>query len=171
MILAETGTDPQLFQYLVVLFLARVVVAFAGGTMFASKRHQAWQLLLGQPNLLPTLSCQRQISNFVRGPPLLRRFIERMRLFRDRYTHMFSPVDIIVRAVRAGDIFLFRRLDNLISLGGTTRIKTNSRNQFFIYRFRACPEGFGLRRFSVLRTVFDESDFLVTGATGACSVC
>ena len=37
MILAETGTDPQLFQYLGVLFLALVVVAFAVGTMSASK--------------------------------------------------------------------------------------------------------------------------------------
>ena len=37
MILAEAGTDPQLFQYLGVLFLALVVTAFAVGTMFASK--------------------------------------------------------------------------------------------------------------------------------------
>ncbi len=37
MILAEAGADPQLFQYLGVLFLALVVTAFAVGTMFASK--------------------------------------------------------------------------------------------------------------------------------------
>ena len=37
MILAEIGADPQLFQYLGVLFLALVVTAFAVGTMFASK--------------------------------------------------------------------------------------------------------------------------------------
>ena len=37
MILAEVGADPQLFQYLGVLFLALVVTAFAVGTMFASK--------------------------------------------------------------------------------------------------------------------------------------
>ena len=37
MILAETGADPQLFQYLGVLFLALVVTAFAVGTMCASK--------------------------------------------------------------------------------------------------------------------------------------
>ena len=37
MILAEIGADPQLFQYLGVLFLALVVSAFAVGTMFASK--------------------------------------------------------------------------------------------------------------------------------------
>ena len=42
MILAEAGTDPQLFQsqlfqYLGVLFLALVAVGFTVGTMFASK--------------------------------------------------------------------------------------------------------------------------------------
>ena len=37
MILAEVGADPQLFQYLGVLFLALVVTAFAVGSMFASK--------------------------------------------------------------------------------------------------------------------------------------
>ncbi len=37
MILAEVGADPQLPQYLGVLFLALVVTAFAVGTMFASK--------------------------------------------------------------------------------------------------------------------------------------
>ena len=37
MILSEVGADPQLFQYLGVLFLALVVTAFAVGTMFASK--------------------------------------------------------------------------------------------------------------------------------------
>jgi len=37
MILAETGSDPQLFQYLGVLFLVLVVTAFAVGTMLASK--------------------------------------------------------------------------------------------------------------------------------------
>ena len=37
MILGEAGTDPQLFQYLGVLFLALVAVGFAVGTMFASK--------------------------------------------------------------------------------------------------------------------------------------
>jgi len=37
MILADIGTDSQLFQYLGVLFLALVVTAFAVGTMFASK--------------------------------------------------------------------------------------------------------------------------------------
>jgi NADH-quinone oxidoreductase subunit A len=37
MILAEAGADPQLFQYLGVLFLALVATAFAVGTMFASK--------------------------------------------------------------------------------------------------------------------------------------
>ncbi|MBO61178.1 MAG: NADH-quinone oxidoreductase subunit I [Verrucomicrobiales bacterium] len=37
MILAEAGTDPQLYQYLGVLFLSLVAVAFAVGTMFASK--------------------------------------------------------------------------------------------------------------------------------------
>ena len=37
MILAEAGTDPQLFKYLGVLFLALVAVGFAVGTMFASK--------------------------------------------------------------------------------------------------------------------------------------
>ena len=37
MILAEVGADPQLFQYLGVLFLALVVTAFAVGSIFASK--------------------------------------------------------------------------------------------------------------------------------------
>jgi NADH-quinone oxidoreductase subunit A len=37
MILAEAGTDPQLFQYLGVLILALVVLAFAVGSMAASK--------------------------------------------------------------------------------------------------------------------------------------
>jgi len=37
MILAEAGTDPQLFQYLGVLILALVVLAFAVGSMVASK--------------------------------------------------------------------------------------------------------------------------------------
>ncbi len=37
MILAEAGTDPQLFQYLGVLFLTLVVIAFAVGSMLASK--------------------------------------------------------------------------------------------------------------------------------------
>jgi len=37
MIPAEVGTDPQLFQYLGVLFLTLVVIAFAVGSMFASK--------------------------------------------------------------------------------------------------------------------------------------
>lgn len=37
MILAVAGADPQLFQYLGVLFLALVVIAFAVATMFASK--------------------------------------------------------------------------------------------------------------------------------------
>ena len=37
MILAEAGTDPQLFQYLGVLLLALVATAFAVGTMFVSK--------------------------------------------------------------------------------------------------------------------------------------
>ena len=37
MILAETGSDPQLFQYLGVLFLVLVVTTFAVGTMLASK--------------------------------------------------------------------------------------------------------------------------------------
>jgi len=37
MILAEAGTDPQLFQYLGVLILALVVLTFAVGSMVASK--------------------------------------------------------------------------------------------------------------------------------------
>ena len=37
MLLAEAGSEPQLYQYLGVLFLALVAVAFAVGTMFASK--------------------------------------------------------------------------------------------------------------------------------------
>ena len=37
MILAETGVDPQLFQYLGVLLLALVVITFAVGSMVASK--------------------------------------------------------------------------------------------------------------------------------------
>ena len=37
MILAETGADPQLFQYLGVLLLALVVITFAVGSMVASK--------------------------------------------------------------------------------------------------------------------------------------
>jgi len=37
MILAGAGADPQLFQYLGVLLLALVVIAFAVVTMFASK--------------------------------------------------------------------------------------------------------------------------------------
>ncbi len=37
MILAETGDDPQLFQYLGVLLLALVVITFAVGSMVASK--------------------------------------------------------------------------------------------------------------------------------------
>ena len=37
MILAEAGTDPQLFQYLGVFFLTLVVIAFAVGSMLASK--------------------------------------------------------------------------------------------------------------------------------------
>ena len=37
MILGETGADPQLFQYLGVLFLALVVITFAVGSMVASK--------------------------------------------------------------------------------------------------------------------------------------
>jgi len=37
MILAESGTDPQLFEYLGVFFLTLLVIAFAVGTMFASK--------------------------------------------------------------------------------------------------------------------------------------
>ena len=37
MILAETGADPQLFQYLGVLLLALVVMTFAVGSMVASK--------------------------------------------------------------------------------------------------------------------------------------
>ena len=37
MILAETGVDPQLFQYLGVLLLALVVITFAMGSMVASK--------------------------------------------------------------------------------------------------------------------------------------
>ena len=37
MILAETGSDPQLFQYLGVLFLVLVMTDFAVGTMLASK--------------------------------------------------------------------------------------------------------------------------------------
>ena len=37
MILAEAGSEPQLYQYLGVLFLAFVAVSFAVGTMFASK--------------------------------------------------------------------------------------------------------------------------------------
>ena len=37
MILAGAGADPQLFQYLGVLLLALVVIAFAVATMFASK--------------------------------------------------------------------------------------------------------------------------------------
>ena len=37
MILAETGADPQLFQYLGVLLLALVVITFAMGSMVASK--------------------------------------------------------------------------------------------------------------------------------------
>ena len=35
MLLAEAGSEPQLYQYLGVLFLALVAVAFAVGTMFA----------------------------------------------------------------------------------------------------------------------------------------
>ena len=37
MLLAEARSEPQLYQYLGVLFLALVAVAFAVGTMFASK--------------------------------------------------------------------------------------------------------------------------------------
>ena len=37
MILAETGADPQLFQYLGVLLLALVVITFAVGSMVTSK--------------------------------------------------------------------------------------------------------------------------------------
>ena len=37
MILGEPGADPQLFQYLGVLFLALVVITFAVGSMVASK--------------------------------------------------------------------------------------------------------------------------------------
>ena len=37
MILAESGADPQLFQYLGVLLLALVVMTFAVGSMVASK--------------------------------------------------------------------------------------------------------------------------------------
>ena len=37
MLLAETGDDPQLFQYLGVLLLALVVITFAVGSMVASK--------------------------------------------------------------------------------------------------------------------------------------
>ena len=37
MILAETGADPQLFQYLGVLLLTLVVITFAVGSMLASK--------------------------------------------------------------------------------------------------------------------------------------
>ena len=37
MILAETGADPQLFQYLGVLLLALLVMTFAVGNMVASK--------------------------------------------------------------------------------------------------------------------------------------
>ena len=37
MILAETGADPQLFEYLGVLLLALVVITFAVGSMVASK--------------------------------------------------------------------------------------------------------------------------------------
>ena len=37
MILAEAGSETQLYQYLGVLFLAFVAVSFAVGTMFASK--------------------------------------------------------------------------------------------------------------------------------------